>query len=124
MPEASSFFAAKWSSRASFGPDERVLPERHVLLATTELIPPKPELRACRQDEQTEAASVEHLVLLAFGFVLSISLMVSAMMSLRNGEISFPKLWFIVPQTVPPQNWWLQTHAFARPRTLFSLKLF
>jgi prophage regulatory protein len=43
---------------------ERILPECHVLFASIELIAPKPELGSCRQDEQTETASVEHLVLL------------------------------------------------------------
>ena len=47
-----------------FWTDDWVLTKRNVLLGAIELLAPKPKLRACRQDEQTESASVEHLVLL------------------------------------------------------------
>lgn len=48
--------------------DERVLVEGRVLFAAIEPIASKSELRTRRQDEKTEASSVEHLVLLSFRF--------------------------------------------------------
>lgn len=106
---------------ASFlGSNNWVLAECHVLLAAIELVAPKPELRACWQDEQTEAASVEHLVFLILRLSVSISLIVSAMVRLQTSGNPFPNLGRSCPKLFP-KKWVAAVARFRTPSHLISV---
>jgi hypothetical protein len=106
----------------AFERDKRVLTEVHVFFCAIEPIAPDPELRTGRWDEETQPATISHLVLFGpWRCVVDFLNGHIPQSASKTGAVSTPTFLAIVPHNNPHTKGRMQAPVLGRPWTGDSL---